>query len=56
MLPLRLSSSTIEEKKKAIGKITAIADFEHQKLSVEEYNSMKKFDEFLKLSEFYSDE
>ena len=37
----------------AIGKVTAIADFEHQKLLVEEYNFKKKFDEFLKLSEFY---
>ena len=33
-------------------KITTITDFEHQKLLGEEYNSMKKFDEFLKLPDF----
>lgn len=37
----------------AISKITTVADFEHQKLSVEEYDSMKKLDDFLKLSDFF---
>lgn len=37
----------------ANSKITTVADFEHEKLSVEEYDSMKKFDDFLKLSDFF---
>ena len=39
-----------------ISKLTAIVDFKHRKISMEEFDSLKKFDEFLKLSEFYHDE
>ena len=52
MLPPRLSSSTIK-KIMAISKIAATTDLEYQKSLVEELDSMKMFDEILKLCEFY---
>ena len=48
-----LDQAAVLKKKIAVSKSTAVANFEYEKLPVEELDSIKKFHEFLKLSDFY---